>query len=384
MAMGMKEWAGLAAAGIAVVAIWALPLSHRDLPGRARLAEVERFDELRAAERAAIGTFLATHWSDSLSELAVRTAVDGVAAGVPMDSITPERYRAWVEEIREISRSLEPRDPDMLLGIFHVNAGAGLPEGVEAPASLGSGTYIGVRDGTPYCMLVESWERPIGDRVLTPLQTLEGCKFYLQYGEPGPRIAAWLERGGFQFAVGSRRFAFPERDTPRRVWWDDLEAPVFGMRRLPFAIGYPPGGRCLAGDADSCSQFLAEAALSPDSWTARADLEIVRSSPIAYTRRVTYLSRFTSQDAFLMLDIEEAFGPEAFARFWTSEEEMADAFQSAFGADLGSWTADWMRSIEGPHWAGPAVRAGAPLYVLLTIMVFAAYVSLRARRREVG
>jgi hypothetical protein len=160
-------------------------------------------------------------------------------------------------------------------------------------------------------------------------------------------------------------------------------APVFGLVRPPVADEHPAVGRCLAGEASACERVLT----SEDemrAWNASIEATIEEASPLAHATRYYPNPLFTHEERYMLADIERAFGPDAFARFWTSDADVPEAFQDAFGTSLGSWVRDWAQERVGVHRAGPALRAGAPFWIVLTLMLFGAAATLAGTRRRVS
>ncbi len=65
-----------------------------------------------------------------------------------------------------------------------------------------------------------------------------------------------------------------------------------------------------------------------------------------------------------MSDLEAEFGRDRFARFWTSDQSVEDAFAAAFDEPIGAWTMRWAQDRMGPQKSGsihrPPVRAPDP------------------------
>jgi hypothetical protein len=107
---------------------------------------------------------------------------------------------------------------------------------------------------------------------------------------------------------------------------------------------------------------------SPASW---ADLDWADESPFGYL------------DDTLFADMERQFGEEAFARFWSSDQEVPVAFRSAFGVELGEWVLDWVHDQIGVSRAGPGIPVGDLLVSVLALSTLAALACGAATRRRV-
>ena len=66
-----------------------------------------------------------------------------------------------------------------------------------------------------------------------------------------------------------------------------------------------------------------------------------------------------------MGDLEAEFGAERFARFWTSDQSVDEAFLGAFGEPMEEWTMRWAQGLMGFHKTGPSID---PLSILLTLV----------------
>jgi hypothetical protein len=251
-----------------------------------------------------------------------------------------------------------------------------LPE----PPGGGIQTFVGVHEGRPYCLQVEPWGGRIRPDLLDDGFDPGTCEPYAKYGQPGPAISTWLEAGAIRF--GTRRG--PQAVGPRvaRSWFEEVDAPIFGLKRDRLLDSSPAGGRCMAGDAGACLLAF----LAPEigaEWDADRDY-IVANSPATHMGRSIFVSARNRAEAHLFADLEGEFGTQAFSRFWTSEEAVPRAFESAFGEDAGAWMLRWVHAEIGAHQPGPGLRAGTPLLAILTLMALAATVSFMATRRRVG
>lgn len=390
MATAMKRWIALTGLGLVLVAVATLPPSTLRLQPRSVLPEVERFEALDAEARRQVGVLQATLWSDSLSELAVRTAEDGVAVGAfGIEEMSEEPFTEWGAAVREYVGSLRPRAHELVVGVYYQPSMLGQPEGVPGPPVGGAHTYVGVRDGTPYCLQVEPRPSPPDARSLRfyiewlPETGIGVCRLFAKYGLPGDGVRRWLDDG----AIGFARSEAPPPDR-RSLYYGSFEAPplpgsFFGLMRPQVVDRNPAVGRCLAGDADACLQAVS----SPASGfrLAQSDYEYIRThSPLTYNVRYGAPTAFGSPDQYLLADLEAEAGPDTFARFWTSAEEMPVAFEAAFGVDPGSWIRDWAQREDGVYHAGPGLRAGTKLWSLLALVLLAGLASLVGVRRQVA
>ena len=374
MATGMKHWLGLVAGGFAIVAVATLPPSTTEIYRTTSLPEQRRYDAVRTEVRRAHGVLRETRWSDSLSALAVRTAVDGLAFGFPeSDRLTTEGVEEWKALLSAQVEAIEPRDGQMVVGFFAQPVVHGTIPDVPTPSVYGRHTFVGVRDGTPYCLQVNALFR-IRDVDLRSGASLglAGCRLYAKYGAAGPRIQDWLDAGALGFALRSGD------DRPFAEF--ELDVPIFGLSRGIYASTLELQ-RCLSGDTGACVRVVTD----PEIIFARGGdvAYLVANSPVSNLDGFSR-SPFEYQDDYLLADLEAELGAEAFARFWTSDASVPQAFEAAFGVEMGAWVLTWVESEIGLYQAGPTTRAGAFWLSVLTLMVLASIASGTAMRRRVG
>jgi hypothetical protein len=89
-------------------------------------------------------------------------------------------------------------------------------------------------------------------------------------------------------------------------------------------------------------------------------------------------------DAHMIADLANEFGRERFQRFWTSEAPLAEAFEDAFGVDMGEWNLQRVSELVEIRRAGPAVRMGEGVGAFLLFSLFAVIAGAWARRRRVA
>ncbi len=379
MAIGLKYWLGVLAAVCTALAIWMLPPAGFDRRSRAPFPEEVRFRRVTEELQLAHGVLMARRWSDSLSALAVETAIEGLALGhTPSELVTPEGVAEWRDLLSNRLASLRPRDPDMVVGRFFVDDRYASLDGVLLPRfGLRTQVYVGVHDGSPYCLLVQPERYAITNRQLRSAQTLEICGFHAKYGMPGSRIGAWLESGGFQFAM-DQRLAYYEAIIAADRANDAL------IMRVPFGIDRPmnesvPLAGCLAGKAESC----ALASTEPRQPIGGALQPLVDGSPMSFIG-VGAFSSTELRNRAILSELEAEHGVAAFQRFWSSEAAVPVAFRAAFGTDAGAWMREWMQADGGAYRAGAMPSGGSVAWSLLTMIALSALVTLVAARRRVA
>ena len=375
MATGMKAWIGALVVLCGLVAMWALPPSSVSRRTRARFPEETRYAEVAAEVQRAHGILVATRWSDSLSALVVESAVDGLAlAHPPSEYVTPEGAEEWRQLVSARLDSRGPRDPEVTVGYVFQADLHGTLEGVLSPR-FGSReqTYVGTREGTPYCFVVHPTRYALRNAGLRSARSLDGCDWYARYGVPGSTIGAWLEAGGFDFA---RAGSFEDLERPPGV-----TPPPF----IPFGILRPFNepivvAACLSGSVEACERALTDPrALA----SRRLDPVLVEASPMSHMT-AGYFTPFQVRSGFLLSMLEAEYGPEAFARFWSSNEPVPAAFEAAFGAELGTWVRDWAAAEIGLFRAGPAPHVASVGWGVLAVLLLSAFASLKQVRRRIG
>ncbi len=84
-----------------------------------------------------------------------------------------------------------------------------------------------------------------------------------------------------------------------------------------------------------------------------------------------------------MGDLEAEFGGERFARFWTSDQDVEEAFAAAFGEPIEMWTMRWAQDRMGAQKAGPSTDLLSVLLTLVTLLACVGIATATATRRRV-
>ena len=140
--------------------------------------------------------------------------------------------------------------------------------------------------------------------------------------------------------------------------------------------------RCTTGNAEVCAALF----LDPDrvNPAAAQRRRITRLAPAIYAG-TSRSSPFTYlDDAFLLSDLEAEFGRDAFQRFWTSDQNVRAAFETAFGVDPGTWIVGRLDARGAIEHATPAPRPATAFGSLLLISTVTGLGVLVQRRRQVG
>ena len=138
---------------------------------------------------------------------------------------------------------------------------------------------------------------------------------------------------------------------------------------------------CLSGDPEACAAIV----LNPDlaDKGGAEQRRITRRSPAFVVGPVRSVMFAGYEHQFLLSDLEREFGPEVFGRFWRSEEGVRDAFETAFGEDLGEWVVRWIDLGVGIEHAKPAPTLSATFGSLLLISLMTGLATYVHRRRRV-
>ena len=278
---------------------------------------------------------------------------DTVALVTPDGPTVPTSIRLLAES--EVGRN--PKVVTILMPLSRFGGHPGVREGVWRSMRLS-----GQVNGRPYCASAV----PVMDRnrdrhpgLFARSGMLGMCVFWGRYGPPGRDIQRWLDRGGSHFAAS---------DPAHGVWdYADRTSGLPGVApqrfRLPLA-----GQACLAGRNEVCGS----AVLDPQRIFGRPDTAV---------RLNEWDIRITPAERALLSRLEREFGPQRFARFWTSGEPFEVAFSSAFGIDVGPWVYHVLKPAE-PFQHGARVGSTSVLLSLLFLGIcFGAALTTAQRRR---
>jgi len=209
--------------------------------------------------------------------------------------------------------------------------------------------------------------RPAAPALLGP------CAYYARFGPPGRAVDEWLRHGGAALAITSPTYPPPVRSRPMpdrglglfmlmegSDWWSVDQ-------RLDFPLAL---NACRDGHAPSCRAFV----MGPRGGDRALQALGVHSeqSWVVETRTAMFLS-----------DLLTAIGPERFAAFWGASGTLGEAFQTAVGADLATWTERWAREHLGGRPSQPTVSVASLGISLGLVAVFLAIATLVAMRRRV-
>jgi hypothetical protein len=401
MAPRLRRWLLLAFGGMAVLALWGLPpRSSEDwlewfYVDRSRPVTPERMayrDVNDAFDRLGT-TFQRFAWADSVEALAESARAEGVSilAQLP-DSAPPGSEGKLREGIREQLLALEVDEPLVTVGNLVVSSTAGLHPLDPHPTWTGRWElFVDRGDGTSHCVLVEPqserawsvrravdgllWRGPDSSRTPNPLGP---CAFHGEYGNPGDGIFAWLRSGGYPLAGGLAGY------------WARIDTlpNFFAVKRLGSRRIYglsPKAESCVKGKLEICRDlfltgrgYSSSNRLSPYPW----DLSFLEPQhrPVAFQSR-GYEVGFAGHGTRLLFDLEEEFGSERFARFWSSDQDVEEAFQAAFGLPAEEWLFRWAHARWGHLEVGPGIPLDALMLTFLTLGAFVGLGLYMGRRK---
>ena len=389
MALGMKHWVGLLVIGFLALGLWYLPPSVQPpRTGGTATPEEVRARDLRRETRRAHDILQRTRWADSLTPLALREADEGLLVSGDPRVATEETLDSVRVRIRaELARA--EASGDAVIGLFIQPRSLASLERVPRGGRVGDETYMGERGGQAFCYRVfgvnnrvsHEWgdlRRSHWTEDQQHTNILGPCRLVARHGAPGTGVHAWLERG----AIG---FAYAPSDHPLRLrfGFGDPIVQLFGLGGMAWWTKSHDVVKCMSGIEEACTLAL----LDPSNAGGELQLDaryVAERSPVTGISQTLRGSPFATYDDYLLADLEAEFGRERFRAFWTSDNELTVAFESAFGMPMATWGAKWVRAHVGGVDAGPGLprsaSAGTGLVVLLSALAAAAW----ARRRKVA
>ena len=265
----------------------------------------------------------------------------------------------------------------------------------EAAPSEGVGDeyYVGTRlDGAgsvrPYCLAAllvrdRNAERLTGPAwvgrlygpdgvpvtVANAMTLLGPCAYFHGYGAPGEEIATWLKAGAIvRGAAASVTPNLRATELPGRFG-------AFKYAELHVSLR---GQHCLEGSLAACRAAFLDVGAPEWLMLVRGEPEV----PELWHYNPYAALDFRVAEPALFADLEREFGAERFRRFWTSQEDVAAAFQSAFGVAPELWMQTWARSYYGE--GRRSLRAGVGDWTVTLLLVLAALavaIGVTARRQ---
>lgn len=408
MAFGLNRWISYVALCLIIAAAWALPPRRygRNYSPSERTPEREQAVRLREELGQLDRHYQRLLRRDSLVSM-VRTArqdgqsyIFGASGEYPTDSLRTLE-EAFAREVERVVGGT----PKVTVGLYLFRprewSHEGLKEDGRGIALYYYGYeefYAGSVDGASYCLQalpVRGWFSSVYRNLQPALPEVEAmagannmlgpCVFHLRYGHPSDAVFKWLREGGYRLAQEQVSYEARRQLEDYREMWDFKR--VFGIR-----VGYRfsiDAEACLAGDADACERSIFDIA-DPrsdgrDFYASRFGIPASQvDMPVSYYDYRYFWEVYGGFDRAFLADVETEFGPDLFQRFWTSEEELAEAFQSAFGVPLGDWVMKWARERLGKIETTPALPLRASSLSILIMGLFAALVGVVSQRRVLG
>jgi hypothetical protein len=210
------------------------------------------------------------------------------------------------------------------------------------------------------------------------------CAYFQQFGLPGRSIRAWLDARGWQF---SQRASWTAAPPP---WLDGM---LDSSYRQQIGLEYvmsTVGRACAGGQDEACLHALLSRAPLAERERQMAFSAGVLSpglhNPFVHGDNAWLTSAWPlgAREWTLLSDMVRTIGPERFERFWSSELSPEQAFQTAAGTSLATWTREWIETTYHPQATGPTLPAGATGFAGLLMFVALGFAIRAARRRQVG
>ncbi len=277
------------------------------------------------------------------------------------------------------------------------------------------GAYISLGADGPTCVAMISggvvadgsvWVGKEGvEQVLAPCALLAG------FGAPGPSISQWLVNTRYAGAasiawLGRNKSFIDGQGAPpwMGAWQRDMAEPTSGLASIsiltrqvagllspPYELG-AYGLRCTEGYFPSCRRgILDSTAISRTMGGLPSDLTFswsLMDRPTGWT-----LTTPMPPGESWLSDLIRDQGRDKFAQFWKSSAPFEQAFQNAFGEDLGAWTQRWsVRQWENswsekyrgsPRILGATMEPSWPLLALGWTGVLVLLTALVAQRRQI-
>ena len=420
MAPDMKRAILIVGVSCTVLTLWLVPAEPLPIIG----ADSRSFSESRlTAERRAANAIRdragrenallkRLRLVDSLSARLLSSSTGPVLVDLPPEA-GPEELDMLSEAVRRQVEYLGAGADGMIVGVSYVDVQFGNHPDFQNRGRAWADYFSGTVDGRSFCLVAYPFYRSdptdprlreslatvaeknrsrlsgvirsltditfAGNPDAPPIDVLGPCSFHWAHGSPGPAIRRWLRDdgmsrlarapwpgGGYRFPpVSEHRGAFGEWNLRNRDFTS-----VYGRESTV-------GEGCLAGRIDACRRAVLDprAYVEPESYP---ELEEWISSG-----RSRSGEPFGGRERTWMGDLESEFGRDRFARFWTSDQPVEDAFAAAFGEPIGVWTMRWAQERLGVQKAGPSTDGLSVFLTLATLMACVGIATVTAARRRV-
>lgn len=382
-----------------------LPLNGYDSPLLA--AEDQAANAIREKAYAANSLLKRLRLVDSLKTRLLSSSTGPVVIDLPPEA-GPEEWNLLSEAVRRQVAYLGGGDADMIVGVSFVDRRFGNHPDFQQQVRPLADYFSGTVDGRPFCLVSYPFKAndPTNPRSRSylrgairlrtnaassnnagghPTDVLGPCSFYLVHGSPGPAVRRWLRDDGMARLARTpwphRASRFPPAGNHRGMYgeWESTSRDFVALRSTL-------GEGCLAGQVDACRR----AVLDPLAFAKRDSYPELRA-PESYPGLEEWIysensglgQPFGGRERTWMGDLEAEFGPERFARFWTSDQTVEDAFTTAFGEPIEMWTMRWAQDRMGPQKAGPSTDLLSVLLTLVTLLTCVWIATATATRRRV-
>jgi hypothetical protein len=390
MATGMRKWVLGVGVSSTVLAAWLIPPEPWDvwLPTRREVTPERReaqrlgseiFDLRNKLKRVRAAEYIAQKIASS------RDRDSGLVLGFPDELSDEARETIRQSVLEELERWSSPA-PSIVVGVLALPQSFGDSQGWDLPFNPFGEFFIDTEAEVPYCARLLTYRST--DRLNEPQAVMNLtedssdpglCRYYARFGAPGPVIATWLRDQGFFV------YAQSVREVPE-TWWADYrpDRDPFGMTAWRRRGGRTADGEgCYAAKDDACRRSLGlDQTTSVGALWARYEeyREIPSWAFASFSYRGVAFGRLNRS---ILYTLRMEFGDEAFEAFWTSEENVEEAFEAAFGLSFVDWTKRWILRGEEPLEAGPGLAMRDTLLALLTLAAMVAVVGAVTRARKV-
>ncbi|NNF39288.1 MAG: hypothetical protein HKN71_11525 [Gemmatimonadetes bacterium] len=293
--------------------------------------------------------------------------------------------------------------PRVAVGLYVPDVDEGWPAGVARPPGMAIRGRIvtgQLADGSPYCIQLGKVRRYGNESADLPWAldandssgpgTFGACWLYARYGLPGAATARWIEQTGLEASMAT---------TAEGVWPEELrdateklQVAMGSRRSMSLAGGAQTRSElCSAGDLNHCKAlFLDPTSTSGANFQKEFDRSAGASSDIGVRDLVApgtvprlWAYNPLGEDWLFRLDGE--YGSARMAAFWTSDDDdVAAAFEAAFGVDPAIAVMNEVRSRIGSGPTGPTVPVWGWLGLALALGTGIAVSGLVADRRRIA
>jgi len=185
------------------------------------------------------------------------------------------------------------------------------------------------------------------------------CRFWAKYSAPGAQIASWLHDGHARYLWSDVDAGKDFHSSSRRGFLGTfngfyLDVPVHGVR-------------CLSGQQRGCIDALDYSSSAGGGIAAQSGGQ-----------------GFGYGEGALFAMIEEEFGSERFARFWSSGADLETAFAGAFGVAMDEWLMRWAQQRFGVEENSPRMDVLSVLLSLLTAVAALGAGAVVVQRRRIA